>query len=514
MRNWILLITISGVSCGIFARQNPLYCDSDGACTNGQTCNLALHLCQTPGLSDLGPSGPFTLTAITPSVASTAGGDIVTLTGTDFSSNMTVLFNGTPSPSVTTVSSTQLRVTVPSRSGDCGPATVTLADSRGTNPYSNLFRFRLGSIAFTAQGSLPAIPAKAGSLAVFDANLDQKYDLVVGDPMDVTTGISVYLGSGNYGFQPPANYDPKGVSADFISADDIDGNGSADLLYYSPHAQTGGVGYLLNDGLGGFSKTAAITFNNIKPIMAIGALFSKGASKFYDLIFTPISNVSNNKHFLPDLLNASGATVQSSTSGWAAMLVNDFNGDKEPDLALVNKTVGLIYVYSGNGTADFTAVSGSPFSTRQIPSLAATGDFNGDSKIDFVIANSDATGTVDLALGQGDGTFTIPPSVALAAAAANPRLITSGDLDCDGQSDVIVSSTSGQSIIAYLAQGSGSSLSFSAGPSYNLLSGTDKAKVIVAAPFGSNNLSKKDIVVLVTPSVGAAYLVLLKNDSH
>jgi hypothetical protein len=196
------------------------------------------------------------------------------------------------------------------------------------------------------------------------------------------------------------------------------------------------------------------------------------------------------------------------------MLVNDFNGDKVPDLALVDKTSGRIYVYSGDGTAVFTAVSGSPFSTQKIPSLAATGDFNGDSKIDFVIANSGATGTVDLALGQGDGTFTIQPSVALAAAAANPGLITSGDLDCDGQSDIIVSSTSGQSIIAYLAQGSGSTLSFSAGPSYSLLGGTDKAKVIVAAPFGSNNLSKKDIVVLATPSAGAAYLVLLKNDSH
>jgi hypothetical protein len=62
-----------------------------------------------------------TLTSISPTSGPSAGGTVITLTGSNFASGATVLVNGVPATGVTFVSSTQVRATTPA--GSAGAAT-------------------------------------------------------------------------------------------------------------------------------------------------------------------------------------------------------------------------------------------------------------------------------------------------------------------------------------------------------------------------------------------------------
>ncbi|HEV2397944.1 MAG TPA: IPT/TIG domain-containing protein [Candidatus Sulfotelmatobacter sp.] len=85
---------------------------------NGQTGSL------TNGYSYVAPP---TVTSVSPSSGSTAGGTAVTITGTNFATGATVTFGGTVATGVTVVNSTTITATTPA--GTAGAVTVTV-----TNP--------------------------------------------------------------------------------------------------------------------------------------------------------------------------------------------------------------------------------------------------------------------------------------------------------------------------------------------------------------------------------------------
>src|SRR5437868_1156551 len=73
--------------------------------------------------------------------------------------------------------------------------------------------------------------------------------------------------------------------------------------------------------------------------------------------------------------------------------------------------------------------------TPEGPESVATGDFNGDGKIDLAITNSfNSTGnTVTVLLGNGDGTF--QPRVDYATGTF-PQAVAVGDVNGDGKQDL------------------------------------------------------------------------------
>ena len=97
-----------------------------------------------------------------------------------------------------------------------------------------------------------------------------------------------------------------------------------------------------------------------------------------------------------------------------SVAVGDFNGDGKPDLAVANSGTNTVMVLLNNGNGTFTA--GNSYSSgyvqlllRRRPYGIVAGDFNGDGKLDLATANYDQTidtGTVQIFLGNGNGTFT------------------------------------------------------------------------------------------------------------
>jgi len=118
----------------------------------------------------------------------------------------------------------------------------------------------------------------------------------------------------------------------------------------------------------------------------------------------------------------------------AGVVTGDFNGDGKIDWAVANAGDDTVYVYLGNG--DGTAKPPAIITLAgQSPVGIAAGDLNGDGKLDLVVAEADSN-TVGVLYGNGDGTF--QPEIEMSIANAQPLGIAVADVNNDGKPDVIV----------------------------------------------------------------------------
>lgn len=123
-----------------------------------------------------------------------------------------------------------------------------------------------------------------------------------------------------------------------------------------------------------------------------------------------------------------------------AVHIADFNGDKWPDIAVVN-TAGAnqnsVTVVLRKDSTTFGSAITTP--TGQLGSLAmATGDFNADGKVDVAVVNH-ISNNVSILFGNGTGTFQIGGTYTVGM---DPVAITAGDLNHDGLLDLAVVNSS------------------------------------------------------------------------
>jgi hypothetical protein len=125
----------------------------------------------------------------------------------------------------------------------------------------------------------------------------------------------------------------------------------------------------------------------------------------------------------------------------------DFNGDGRLDLVLPNASDNTVSVLLRKSDGTFS--SQLTFSTGTRPVSIATGDFNGDGNLDLAVANQNCTlqnegefkdlvcgpGTLSILLGNGDGTF--QPHVDYVTG-TEPASVAIGDFNADGKIDLAV----------------------------------------------------------------------------
>ncbi|MGB8260997.1 MAG: FG-GAP-like repeat-containing protein [Terracidiphilus sp.] len=129
--------------------------------------------------------------------------------------------------------------------------------------------------------------------------------------------------------------------------------------------------------------------------------------------------------------------------------VADFNGDGILDLAVLDYDTGLsIYLGNGDGTfaqaAPFCTIAGTkpkPCNIGSEPNSLAVGDFNSDGIPDLVVASQ---GRVDVALGNGDGTFQQPVKY---DEKGDSNEVHVADMNGDGTPDLVVSYSGGVSVM-------------------------------------------------------------------
>jgi hypothetical protein len=116
-----------------------------------------------------------------------------------------------------------------------------------------------------------------------------------------------------------------------------------------------------------------------------------------------------------------------------SLSIADFNGDGIRDVAVGDGTSGTIAIALGNGDGTFTLKG--PVSTGGTFSAATVGDFNRDGIPDLAILGS----VVQIFNGNGDGTFTA--SSAAPATVSGGTAIATADFNGDGIADLVVVSS-------------------------------------------------------------------------
>jgi hypothetical protein len=132
----------------------------------------------------------------------------------------------------------------------------------------------------------------------------------------------------------------------------------------------------------------------------------------------------------------------------------DFNGDGVSDMLVTNQPANTIDLLLGNKDGTFKTATGVSFSG--VPGIVVTGDFNKDGKQDFVLRNtSGSPNTVQVYLGNGNGTFQTPKS--FSTGGANGSWLLAGDFNGDGKVDLAVSNndSSSPSLAILLGNGDG-----------------------------------------------------------
>src|SRR5262245_25468506 len=100
---------------------------------------------------------------------------------------------------------------------------------------------------------------------------------------------------------------------------------------------------------------------------------------------------------VPSFLAPASYTVGTSP---LAIAPGDFNGDAKLDFAVANQQSNTVSVLLSNSDGSFRAAQN--FATGAGPQALAVGDFNADGKLDIVTANRN---DLSLLRGNGDGTF-------------------------------------------------------------------------------------------------------------
>lgn len=315
-------------------------------------------------------------------------------------------------------------------------------------------------------------------LAVADLNGDGHPDLVIGGvplPQDTlayagdvtgdTIGVRLNDGTGHFGPLRVYRGDPGIFS---LAVADLAGNGHPDILTANQNANTATV--YLNDGSGGFGEPEGGYDGEYEG--SINGFFNPPESGFLatdvngdglpDLTLIESEDASTNLYQVTVMLNQGnglfGPPVRTPAFR-SDYIVNDFTFAKfrtsaqEDFLGIAFDDSGncgqpeLIYAQNtGNGT--FGAPVQIPItlsSTCFAFPILAIGDFNGDGKLDFVVASptgpSGSPLQLTVYLGNGDGTFQPPRQMNFAlpqGVNTSPEAIFVEDANGDGKEDVLV----------------------------------------------------------------------------
>jgi hypothetical protein len=137
-----------------------------------------------------------------------------------------------------------------------------------------------------------------------------------------------------------------------------------------------------------------------------------------------------------------GLITTGAQSGPNDLAIGDFNGDGIPDLVAVDSATGIVAVFLGKGDGTFAAAANFTTGSGSQPLAVAVGDFNGDGNLDLAVALGNQAAAAIL-LGNGDGTFQAPKTVATAGAELYfPLALTVADFNHDGRLDIATANNS------------------------------------------------------------------------
>lgn len=154
-----------------------------------------------------------------------------------------------------------------------------------------------------------------------------------------------------------------------------------------------------------------------------------------------------------------------------AIASGDFNGDGKLDVVTANNFPDDISLFLNDGSGNLAQAGNIAAGTKPIAIVAT--DLNADGKLDIAVANATG-GTITVLLGDGQGGFGAPTSF---SAGTSPSGIVAGDFNGDGKTDLAVTDQPAGAVRVLPGDGHGA---FGAGNTFAVGS---LPRAIVAADF-------------------------------
>jgi hypothetical protein len=231
----------------------------------------------------------------------------------------------------------------------------------------------------------------------------------------------------------------------YVAAGDLNGDGKLDLVLSSGRA----LHVYLGNGDGTFTHFKDYPYEALDPVLGD----FNGDGKLDVATVSPISSTGLGVVVFYGKGDGSFSAPQTAVSlpGFALcgfqnfLQVSDFNGDGNPDLAFCTDSQIGVVLNNGNGTFQppvfVDAGSQSQFTF-------AVGDLNTDGKADLLVSQYYGFNPqVVTFLGNGDGTFQSPQTIALPPVFSAELGITAGDFNSDGLLDYIFQESEGMEIL-------------------------------------------------------------------
>lgn len=243
----------------------------------------------------------------------------------------------------------------------------------------------------------------------------------------------------NFQALPPVVF-PNNHFPTHLASADFNGDGHPDIVV--PGRDVDGLAYVLfNTGLGSFGAPVPLVVGGQTDYVQVGDIDGDGIA---DLVFAYRSRPSGIA-VMRGIAGGSFHPVEHFKAGreLRGVALRDFNGDGHLDVVGVDYAGFQILVWTNNGQGQFSVTSSERLNEEYFglvyPGSVVAGDLDGDGDHDLVVTSTGA-GRVNVLLNRGDGTFHPeighrPPIVQ----GTLPGLTSSalGDMDGDGDLDIV-----------------------------------------------------------------------------
>ena len=291
----------------------------------------------------------------------------------------------------------------------------------------------------------PALRTVSALLA--DWNGDFDIDALLAQTTPSTSALELWEGDGQGGLAPVATFTAVAGPIGDARGEDLDGDGRRDVVV-APDTLTGSipVTWIPGDGLGGFGPPVPVLPCDSNGCARKVWLIDLNADGKRDLV---VYTTGIGIFVAPALKSYLGDGAGGFTPAFQAMLFGDFeladvSGDGAPDLVSMSQNNSLA-VSLGLGNGAFGPSTSYPYYTSgdllNGSAQIELGDLDSDGDLD-VATNASFHGTAYVYLGDGSGALLRDRGYAARSGASTAI----GDVDEDGQADLVAADANGQAV--------------------------------------------------------------------
>ena len=281
----------------------------------------------------------------------------------------------------------------------------------------------------------PGYPTGAHPLSIAGGDLDGDGDLDLATANGAADTVSVLRNRSDGTFEAHVEYGVE-IGPCSVVLRDLDRDGDLDLAVATYNSDS--IVVLSNHGKGSFDTQIAYPVGHNPRFLCSGDLDGDGSE---DLVTANIGSAS-----VSVLRNRGDGNFEAQAQYGVgedpcSVAMADLNGDGDPDLAVVNdchggSILGAVSVLRNHGDGTFeTHVE---YSVKSYPVSVALGDLDANGDIDMVVADRD-NNSVSVLRNQGTGSFEAGINY---YAGEGPTFVVVEDLDGDADADLAVANGS------------------------------------------------------------------------